>query len=106
MNSTIKTALINASATAAYIILVASLLFYAGNAKWGQQTPTVLIPIFMLMLFVFSATVTATLMLGKPVLWYLEGKKKEALQLLGHTLGIFFIIIMVALGLLIGVYSK
>lgn len=56
------------------------------------QIPTPFIPIFMLMLFVFSAALTGTLFFGKPIMWYIDGKKKEALSLLAYTFGAFFII--------------
>lgn len=53
-------------------------------------------PIIMLMLFVFSAGMTATLVLGRPVIWYLDGKKKESIQLLLSTLFAFFILTVLA----------
>ena len=106
MNRILKTALMNSLATTLYIILVASFLFYAGNAKWGQQTPTIFIPILMLMLLVFSAALTGLAMLGRPVLWYLDGKKKEALLLIGYTLGIFFLTVLFLFGLMLVIKSR
>lgn len=99
MNSIFKSALFNSVATALYVILVGSFMYYSGEHKLGQSQ-TVLIPIFILMLLVFSAALTGSLMVGKPVLWYLEGKKKEAIALLAYTLGIFFLITLVAMVLL------
>ena len=55
----------------------------------------------MLMLFVFSAAVTGSLIFGQPVLWYLDGKKKDALTLLTYTLAVFFILTVITLGFLI-----
>ena len=101
MNRIVKIAFVNSLATTTYIILIASFLFNAGSMKWGQKEPTVLIPILMLSLFVLSASITGSLILGRPILWYLEGKKKEALLLLGYTLGIFFLTTLIALGCLI-----
>lgn len=95
MKSIVKTALFNALSTAIYIVLVGSFLYYAGQMKFGQGQ-SVFIPIFLLMLLVFSAALTGALIFGQPVLWYLEGKKKDALSLLGYTLGIFFIITLLA----------
>jgi predicted ABC-type exoprotein transport system permease subunit len=94
-----KTAGTNALATALYIILIASGLYYSENMELKE--PNVLIPIFMLMLLVFSASLTGALMLGKPILWYLEGKKKEAVTLLGYTLGIFFVLMLLAFAALL-----
>lgn len=94
-NNIIKIAALNALATTAYIVAVASFLFYAPKVfKSGDDT--VLIPIVMLMLFVFSAATTGLLLFGRPAFWYLDGKKKEALSLLVSTLIIFLLITLVA----------
>ncbi len=92
MNKTILTfAGLNALGTALYIGFVASLFFYA-PLIFGQNTKdTVLIPIFTLLLFVLSASVTSLLVLGRPVLWYLDGRKKEAVSLLIATVGCLFL---------------
>ena len=96
MNKILKTAALNAILTALYIILIASFLFYAQKFL-GQKPDTVLAPIVMLCLLVFSASVTGLLIFGKPVLWYLDGKKKEAITLLIYTLGVFLVITVAAL---------
>lgn len=102
-NTITKTALFNAVATALYIILIASFLFYAPKL-FGPPRPddnkTPLIPVVMLSLLVFSAATTGSLIFGRPILWYLDGKKKEAVQLLFSTLGIFLIITLVAISVL------
>jgi hypothetical protein len=90
----LKSACLNAAATAAYVIGIGSLLFYAPQFFGRLKTP--LIPIAMLLLLVFSAALTGSLMLGKPALWYLDGKKKEALSLLVATLLIFLGITLLA----------
>ena len=96
MTPTTRNAVVNALGAAAYVIAVASFLFYAPQI-FGEHGPkTVLVPIVMLLLFVFSAAVTGSLVLGRPVLWYLDGKKKEAIELLGWTLTILFVIMLIA----------
>lgn len=80
----IKYAFLNATGTAAYVTAVGSFLFYAPKV-FGRGN-SVLIPITMLLLFVFSAALTGALILGRPILWYVDGKKKEALSLLISTL--------------------
>ena len=92
----IKNAASNAGATALYVIAVASFLFYAPKIFGEHEPKTVLVPIVMLLLFVFSAAVTGSLVFGRSVLWYLDGKKKEGLQLLGWTFAILFYITAVA----------
>jgi len=95
-NTILKRAAINALATALYIIVIASFLFYAPKF-FGPDGKTVLIPIVMLLLLVFSAALVGTLIFGQPILWYLEGKKKESLSLLVYTFGVFLGITVVAL---------
>ena len=89
-----KYALINSLGTAFYVILIVSLIYFLGNTLPGDNK-TVFAPIAMLMLFVFSAAFTGSLMFGRPILWYLNGKKSEALSLFIYTLGIFLIITII-----------
>jgi len=102
MKGLLKDATINALGTAAYVVLVASFIYFLGNGILGNlENRTVLGPIAMLMLFVFSAALTGALVFGKPIIWYLEGKKRDAVSLLFYTLGIFFIITIIVFLLLI-----
>ena len=95
-----KTALFNALATTLYITGVASFMYYGSTVKLGRVN-TILAPIALLLLFVFSAALTGYLIFGKPAQMYVDGKKKEALSLLTYTLIFFSIITFVALLLLI-----
>lgn len=100
-NHILKHACINALLTVLYIGLVASFLFYVPTYfAFVDKPDTVFAPIMMLMLFVFSATLTAMLVLGRPILWYLDGRKKDAVTLFFYTLSVFFIIMLVAFILL------
>ena len=94
MKNVVKYALINSFGTAAYVIAVAFFMNHFGDGGFGVKT--VFIPIVMLMLFVFSAALTGSLVFGRPIMWYLDGKKKEALSLLVCTLGILLLIIIAA----------
>ena len=92
-----KYAFINSFLTALYISFVASFLFYGPRYfAFAEKPDTVFAPIMMLMLFVFSAAVTSTLVLGRPILWYMDGKKKEAVSLFLCTLSVFFVIMLLA----------
>jgi hypothetical protein len=85
---------------AVYILLV-GMLMLNGNQLFGNK-PQVLSFIAFLLLFVVSAAVSGALILGKPVLLYLDGKKKEALELFGFTLSwllLFTVISLLALAL-------
>ena len=76
--------LMHALGTTVYIILVSLLLFHA-NQIFGNS-PSVLNVITILCLVVLSACVVGTLMLGRPVLWYFNGAKSEAVRLFFYSL--------------------
>ena len=95
MKSILRTALLNALSTTLYVTVVGSLLFYAAQIRMGQ-TKTIIVPIAMLMLLVFSAALVGVLIFGRPLLWYLEGRKQDSLFLLSGTLAILFAITVVA----------
>ncbi len=95
-----KTALVNAFVTALYIVVIASIMFYAPKFE-SSDSPSVLIPISILMLFVFSAAFTGFFVFGRPALWYLDGNKKDALSLLFWTMTIFFIVMLGAFSILL-----
>jgi hypothetical protein len=96
-NNILQLAGLHALATATYVSLVASFLFYAPKLIVGKTAEdTVFMPIAMLMLLVVSAAITGSLVFGRSILWYLDGKKKDAVSLLLSTLGALFIITVVA----------
>ena len=76
MKKIIKYSLANALATALYIILVAFFIFSL-NSPGQPDEKTLLIPIAMLMLLVFSVALIGTLIFSRPIVWYLDGKKKS-----------------------------
>lgn len=91
----VKRALINALATAAYVGVVG---FFIANANtfFGKHDKP-FTPVVVLLLLVLSASVTASLVFGQPAMWYVDGKKKQALQLLGATLGCLAVITLLAM---------
>lgn len=95
-----KRGFINAFATALYVIAIASFMYYGSLIKLGRAN-IILVPITMLLLFVFSAALTGFLIFGKPAQLYVDGKKKEAISLLTYTLVSFSIITFAFLFLLI-----
>jgi len=95
-----KTALINSISTALYVVAVGSFMYYGSTVKLGRVN-TILAPITLLLLFVFSAAVTGFLIFGKSAQMYIDGKKKEALSLLTYTLGSLSIITFVAIAFLV-----
>jgi hypothetical protein len=96
----IKTALVNTLGVLVYVGIVATVM---NNAEriFGKMD-SVIGAVGFLMLFVLSAGVVGSLIVGKPIFMYLDGKKKEAISLLAWTLAflaIVTIIILVYLGL-------
>jgi len=77
----------NGAGALAYIALVA--LFFHNVERIFKNNPkdTVLAPIFLLTLFVLSALIEASLVLGQPIITYLNGQKVDAFKLLGFTAG-------------------
>ena len=73
-----------------YIVFVAFLMSN-GESLFGNIDNTVLGPIAMLLLFTLSAAVMSLLVFGRPVMLYLDGKKKEAMNFAGATVGFLFI---------------
>lgn len=88
----------NAAGVFIYVSIIA--WFGFNSQKIFDKSPSMLIPLFMLLLFIISALVTGLLVLGKPIHLYLSGFKKESFILLFSTLSwliLFLIMIVVAL---------
>lgn len=74
--------------------MIVSFISFVGNTLRASPD-TILIPIGMLVLFVFSAALTGYLFLGNSILLYLEGKKKEAVSLIAWTFVFLFVIAII-----------
>ena len=75
----------------AYISLVATIMSF-GQTIFGRfANPAFGIMVF-LMIFVFSAAVMFMAILGRPIMLYMDGHKKDALFLLAFTLSSFLVI--------------
>ena len=77
-----------------YVLIVAWIMQHA--QAWFGPAKTVFAPAAFLMLFVLSAVVVGSLVLGRPALMYAEGQKKEALQFFGFTVLWLFALTIVA----------
>jgi hypothetical protein len=92
---------INALGVFVYVFLLAAFL---GKASvWlGQADQKIITPVAALMLFVFSALLTGGLVLGRPLMLYFDGHKKEGMRLLFFTgIGLFVFMVLAFLVLLI-----
>ena len=79
-----KRALINALGTVAYVLLIASFMFSLQDI--APKGDTIFVIASILLLLVCSAAITGFLIFGKPIMFYIDGKKREALSLLTYTL--------------------
>lgn len=104
MTKIITRAFIDAIGTAAYIILIVSFIFSLQIFS-SEPEDTIIIPIAMLLLLVCSAAITGFLVFGKPIMLYVDGKKKEAVSLLGYTIITLALITLIAFILLIAYYN-
>jgi len=94
MGKILRRAFADAIGTTLYIVLVVSFMFSLRSFPGIEDTP--FIPMAMLLLFVCSAAITGFLVFGKPIMLYIDGKKREAVALLGYTLGILFLITIIS----------
>ena len=76
---------LNALGTALYTGAVASFLANGEHLFKGVER-TFLVPLFMLLLLIISATVTGFLVLGRPLELYLAGERREGLLMLVVTI--------------------
>jgi heme O synthase-like polyprenyltransferase len=93
VNKLLQRSFLNALGTGVYVTAIAALI-YNGNKIFGQKD-TAITPIIVLMLFVVSAAITGSLVLGKPVLMFLEGQKNQAIKLFIYTVGWLFLILVI-----------
>ena len=96
MKNILKNAVMIAAGTAVYVVLIATFMSNTQNLFGPDDPKSVLVPISMLLLLILSAAITGFLVFGRPILWYLDGKKKEALSLLAYTLGSLFVLTVLA----------
>ena len=86
------TAILNSGGVAIYIFLVTSIM-RNGDKIFGAVDNKTFAPVAFLLLFVFSALITGGLVLGKPIILYADGQKKEGIKLLFYT-GVSLFILM------------
>ena len=97
---------VNALAATAYICIIVSIMVY-GMGHTSSPANSVIIPIAMISLFTLSAAVMGYLFLYQPLQLYLDGKKKEAVDLFLQTVAVFAGITALILTLLfLGIFDK
>lgn len=94
-----KNPLINALSAAAYIILVVSVMTIV-TQPLRNKPDSYFAPITVLFVLTLSVSVMAFIFFYQPLLLFIEGKKKEAVNLFAKTVGIFAAFTVVVLMLL------
>lgn len=95
-----KNPFINAVIAGTYIIIVVLLI---SNMPYlvKEEKETILIPMAMLSLLVFSATFMGLTFFFQPAQMYMDGNKKEAVNLFLKTLAVFAVITILFFTILI-----
>lgn len=94
-----KNPVVNALGASAYIVLVVSVMTIV-TRPFRNKPDTFFAPITVLFVLTLSAAVMAFLFFYQPLLLLIDGKKKEAVNLLTKTIGVFGVITAAVLTLL------
>ena len=86
---------IHAAGVASYVCAIALLM--TSTRAFAGKAPAVISMAAFLMLFIVSAVVTGLLVMGKPILLYADGAKKQAIAMLLMTVAWLFTITVIAL---------
>lgn len=92
--------LLHAIAVIAYIILVVFIMNSVGTL-FDEKLDNFWAPVLFLMLFVVSAAITGSIVLGRPIYLYLNDQKKEAITFLIYTITWLFLIMITVLAIYI-----
>jgi hypothetical protein len=88
-------AILNSLGVTIYVFLVSQVM-NNGEKIFGAVDNKNIAPIVFLLLFIFSALVTGGLVLGKPIMLYFDGLKKESVKLLFYTGASLFVLLLLA----------
>lgn len=86
--------LIQAVIAVAYIVIVVIVMNQSHNLF--ASNPEIISGVLMLLLFVVSVAVMALAVFGVPVMWYIDGKKKDAIELVLYTVGEMACVLIIA----------
>jgi hypothetical protein len=95
-----KNPIINALSASAYIFLGVTVMTFVTQSLKNKPDNTFFAPIVVLSLLTLSVAIMAFLFFYQPLQLFIEGKKKEAVNLFVKTVGIFAAITAVVLILL------
>lgn len=86
-------AFLHAVGVAVYTALVVLVMFFVGSRTQDNYFT----PVMFLLMFVLSAAVVGALVLGRPILMYVEGQKKEAVRMFIATIIWLAVLTLIAL---------
>ena len=89
-----KNPFINALGASGYIVLVASIMRIVSQTQ-ANKPDTFFAPVAFLSLLTLSVVVMAYLFFYQPLQLFIEGKKKQAIDLFVKTAGIFAVITVI-----------
>lgn len=90
-------ALAQAVGLTAYVALVATILQNMQNWFKPEEVNEILLGIMMLLLFVTSALISASLILGYPAMLILKGKVEMAIKIVLQSVGWLFLFLVIIL---------
>lgn len=94
-----KNPVVNALSASAYIFLVVSVMTVV-TQPLKNKPDTFFAPITVLFVFTLSAAVMVVLFFYQPLMLFIEGKKKDSVNLFVKTVGIFAAFTAIVLALL------
>ena len=65
---------------------------------FGKNDHPPMTGVVVLLVFILSALITGSLVLGKPIMLYLDGQKKEAVRMIFYTGASLFVLLLLAMG--------
>ena len=89
----------NAFLAFVYVAAVGTFLSHASTIFGPKDTAFT--PVAVLMLLVFSASLMGILIFGQPVMWFIDGKRKEALRLMAYTMGSLLVLLILTFAALL-----
>jgi hypothetical protein len=97
MKKILLPAVTNSLGTVVYIAVVAWFMTFLTSSTNNllANISEVLAATIMLTLLVLSVAVVGSLIFGRPLMWYLDGKKREAINLLVTTIGSLFVLLLI-----------
>lgn len=83
-----KNPFMNALGASGYIVLVVTVMSYVSQTQ-RHKPDTFMAPLLVLFMLTLSVAVMAYMFFYQPIMLYVDGKKKYALQLFLQTTGVF-----------------